>query len=72
MVKSEKYRKEDIFLDTVYDYDYYPDFLRTFLHISYTVPKQLMNEYMEAMKPQPTRNIVANYMIDPIITPKCT
>ena len=67
IIEEEGIKKEDIFLDVVYDYEYYPDFLKTFLHTNYTVTKQLMRRYAEVIQPHPTKHIEANYMIDPII-----
>jgi hypothetical protein len=62
------------FMDTVYDLSYYPDFLNHWatVYLNYSIWKQLLFEYMEEMKPQPTKHIEANYMIDPTITPKCS
>ncbi|MDR0860556.1 MAG: hypothetical protein LBO09_06365 [Candidatus Peribacteria bacterium] len=44
--------------------------MKNFTPVQYDMLKQLMNEYIETVKPQPTKHIEANYMIDPIITPK--
>jgi len=57
------------FLDTVYDLDYYPDFLKHWsaVYLDHKVWKQLLPEYVEERRVQPTKHIEANYMIDPII-----
>jgi hypothetical protein len=67
LIQEGSIKKEDIFLDTVYDYAYYPDFLRGALFLHYSVPQQLIKEYIEAKQPNPTKQIEANYMIDPNI-----
>jgi hypothetical protein len=69
MLEDWTIKKEDSFLDTVYDFSYYPDFLRGIVHIDHSVVRHLMEDYVEDINPQPTKHIEANYMIDPIITP---
>ena len=60
------------FMDTVYDLDYYPDFLKHWaaVYLNYSVWKQLLWEYVEEGKVEPTKSITANYMIDPIVWKK--
>ena len=60
----------DPFLDIVYDQNYYPEFLRQLKQIDHHLMKQLLQEYVEEEKIQPTKHIEANYMIDPIIWSK--
>ena len=60
-------KKEEVFLDVVYDDEYYPDFLKTFLPTEYTVLRSLVRKYAEIIQPHPTKSLEANYMIEPNI-----
>jgi hypothetical protein len=57
----------EIFLDTVYDSTYYPEFLESLKQIDDHLLWQRMETYVETGKFQPVKHIEANYMIEPNI-----
>jgi hypothetical protein len=63
----EQLLNNKLFLDIVYDQNYYPEFLNPLRQIDYRSMKQRMEAYIEENKIEPTKHIEANYMIDPII-----
>jgi len=65
--EHDRLPNNETFLDIVYDQNYYPEFLRQLRQVDCHLVKQLLREYVEEGKVQPTKHIKANYMIDPII-----
>ncbi|GHW02526.1 hypothetical protein AGMMS50249_3120 [candidate division SR1 bacterium] len=70
----KKIFKNELFLDITTEREYYPDFLSDCLILNYTDIKTRMDKYLEQFNQQATKQLSANYMIDPTITPskKCS
>jgi hypothetical protein len=58
---------DEMFLDMVYEDNYYPAFLKNIQRIDYHLPQQLIPAYIKENNIKPTKIIEANYMMGPNI-----